>query len=481
MAVNIRRLFLALAETWLAGDANRLPIGQRLSFDLLVWQAQTLASAAGQSGDEPQPSPRWTRLPLDSTLYRLESGMPFRPPLSLLDERSWHATLPLGWHRQPQSSLFTVGHDHSPRPRTRPVPSTANGHSAGARRTRPLQRRSLDALGTVGERNLLQEAHHKLYVREMPVTGIHTLLGLDEITLISVPDAVHRGWVEKVIPPPTPLPAPTLNPVDIVDSGHYRVNWTAVSEATAYLLQEATTPDFAHATSRYQGIETEIILTQPADCPQQLNYRVRAVREGEISPWTAVSSPSGEPVSYHLQVSAAPDFVEADTIFQGPSLSFTVRKPADGLYFYRIRAEAGAVFGPWSNTCWWVSEAQTRWFIKPSAAYNADDLLAVQRALLRFCAARADSLAVLTMPLHFREEEVLSHVAALTGGEDRVLSFGALYHPWLHHRRQEAQEGTAVILAPPDGVVCGMTAARALKRGAWIAPANEPLRSVVAF
>ena len=66
-------------------------------------------------------------------------------------------------------------------------------------------------------------------------------------------------------------------------------------------------------------------------------------------------------------------------------------------------------------------------------------------------------------------------------GEDRALSFGALYHPWLHHRRQEAQSGTAVILAPPDGVVCGMIAARALNRGAWIAPANEPLRSVVAL
>ena len=40
-----------------------------------------------------------------------------------------------------------------------------------------------------------------------------------------------------------------------------------------------------------------------------------------------------------LQVSAAPDFAEADTIFQGPSLSFTVRKPADGLYFYRVRGK----------------------------------------------------------------------------------------------------------------------------------------------
>ena len=517
---------LALAETWLAGDATRLPIGQRLSFDLLVWQAQTLQARLGNLALNHNHPRAWTRLPLDSTLYRLESGMPFRPPLSLLEQEAGTPRFPLAGTDTPSQVYLPLGMTTRPDPERAlfPLPQTA---------TR-LERDGLDPfsadlfldadLGTVGERNLLQEAHHKLYVREMPVTGIHTLLGLDEITLISVPDAVHRGWVEKVIPPPTPLPAPTLNPVDIVDSDHYRVSWTAVSEATAYLLQEATTPDFAHATSRYQGIETEIILTQPADCPQQLYYRVRAVREGEISPWsntetiltppatfltcadtllgsadllapvdvstpfpgytfswTAVSSPNGETVSYTVQTSTAPDFAESIIIFYGTDQSFTVRKPADGLYFYRVRAEIEETFCPWSNTRWWVSEAKKRWAVKSPTTYTPDDLLDVQRALLRFCAARADILTVLSLPLHFRSEAALSHAAALTMGEDQILSYGALYHPWLHHRRQEAQAGTAVILAPPDGVVCGMMAARALNRGAWIAPANEPLHSVVAL
>jgi phage tail sheath protein FI len=34
---------------------------------------------------------------------------------------------------------------------------------------------------------------------------------------------------------------------------------------------------------------------------------------------------------------------------------------------------------------------------------------------------------------------------------------------------------------PPDGLVCGMIAARELARGAWVAPANQPLRGPTAL
>src|SRR5262249_26078886 len=52
-----------------------------------------------------------------------------------------------------------------------------------------------------------------------------------------------------------------------------------------------------------------------------------------------------------------------------------------------------------------------------------------------------------------------------------------LYHPWLIG---DDDPGTGALPSlPPDGAVCGMIAQRALARGAWIAPANEPLRGVV--
>ncbi|MCA1613201.1 MAG: hypothetical protein LC800_03385, partial [Acidobacteria bacterium] len=58
-------------------------------------------------------------------------------------------------------------------------------------------------------------------------------------------------------------------------------------------------------------------------------------------------------------------------------------------------------------------------------------------------------------------------------------SYGALYHPWLVSR--DAHELESFQSVPPDGAACGLIAARSLARGAWIAPANEPLRGAVAL
>ena len=67
--------------------------------------------------------------------------------------------------------------------------------------------------------------------------------------------------------------------------------------------------------------------------------------------------------------------------------------------------------------------------------YRPEDvLLPVQRALLTLCAAQGEMLAVLGLPRHYGESAALAHVrqlARLVGNDDRTLSFGALYHPWL--------------------------------------------------
>jgi phage tail sheath protein FI len=130
-------------------------------------------------------------------------------------------------------------------------------------------------------------------------------------------------------------------------------------------------------------------------------------------------------------------------------------------------------------------------------------LLALQRALVRLAAARGDLLAVLSLPEHYREDKTLEHVALLKqiagdrtnkslptattiqgvppfgGGETQVFSYAALYHPWL------VGDGTSPAdvprSVPPDGAACGVLAQRALTRGAWVAPANELLRGVVAL
>jgi phage tail sheath protein FI len=102
-------------------------------------------------------------------------------------------------------------------------------------------------------------------------------------------------------------------------------------------------------------------------------------------------------------------------------------------------------------------------------------------------------VAVLGLPAHYREAEARTHarelrrfgaepgpaqVRALDYSEERLLSFGTLYHPWLV---MAAEGPTRTVTLAPDGVVCGSIAARTIAAGAWQAPANAPLPGVVAL
>jgi phage tail sheath protein FI len=120
--------------------------------------------------------------------------------------------------------------------------------------------------------------------------------------------------------------------------------------------------------------------------------------------------------------------------------------------------------------------------------FTDDTLLELHRALIRLCAARSDLVAVLSLPAHWREEESLAYTAALKGGtrvtneilplgagESRAFSYAALYHPWILERAPDS----VATRRPPDGTVVGAIARRALTRGAWIAPANDPFTGVL--
>jgi hypothetical protein len=114
------------------------------------------------------------------------------------------------------------------------------------------------------------------------------------------------------------------------------------------------------------------------------------------------------------------------------------------------------------------------------ADYAAGDLLAIQTALLTLCAARADMLALLSLPEHYRADAALRHGGLLRDTlDERLLAHGALYHPWLVLAAPDTASAFARVC--PDGTQAGVTAARARLRGAWVAPANEPLADVLAL
>src|SRR5262249_55662485 len=157
-----------------------------------------------------------------------------------------------------------------------------------------------------------------------------------------------------------------------------------------------------------------------------------------------------------------------------------------------VRAVAGDVSSDWSDGIAVMVSAGEPWTVDPGPDST---LLAVHRSLVRMCAARGDMLAVLSVPRHYREREVLAHTAGLRGfeptaghgvaaavlpigGEERTLSFAALYRPW-PVTAQDRSSGVAPV--PPDGAASGILAKRARLRGAWTASANETLTDVVAL
>jgi len=114
-------------------------------------------------------------------------------------------------------------------------------------------------------------------------------------------------------------------------------------------------------------------------------------------------------------------------------------------------------------------------------------LLDLQQALLLLCAARADVVALLSLPQHFRRRDCIAWRSALderlralgdgdllSGREGvSVASYGAVYHPWLRELDGTAAGGLRA--RPPDGAVCGLVAARELRRQVWVAPARVEL------
>jgi phage tail sheath protein FI len=119
-----------------------------------------------------------------------------------------------------------------------------------------------------------------------------------------------------------------------------------------------------------------------------------------------------------------------------------------------------------------------QWITLDDNEYSPDTLLGVHRALMRMAAARGDCFAVLGVSEHYRAADAIAHVRLLKEpAESRTFSFAAVYYPWGLVR--ERPGATDLSRVTPDGIAVGLIAKRALTRGAWIAPANEPLPNVL--
>lgn len=325
------------------------------------------------------------------------------------------------------------------------------------------------ALAEVGARDLINEADTLRYQGSAPrsLAGIHAILDIEEVTLIAVPDAVQRGWKKvEAVKPNDPLPSdPILRP-----------EWWHFLECDPErIMQPVAQPEWGNFLNcDLRLIEAPLLLDA---APDQLGTFTL----------TWVASPPFNEICFVLEEAPRADFVGVLEIYRGPDDRYTLYGHAPGIFYYRVRSVIGGQTSDWSNGQVVSIAPLKRWVLEGPDQFPTAQLLQLQHALLRLCAARGDLFAVLALPEHYRANEALKHIQTLTTersdffgpADPRTLSFGAVYHPWLIGREENRPD--ELRRTPPDGALAGIIARRTLARGAWIASANEFLKGVVAL
>jgi hypothetical protein len=447
-------------EAWwaepLAPDLTTLGEGgmERLTLELDVAEDATESQRLTGLGFTPDHPLFWAGLPTDAGLFAPDELQPSTPPplWRLADAPRF----PLAGPDDPAGVFLPLGiHIFA----TNDTMALHSGHHR-------LQREGLadfsadlfldPDLRDVGTDALLGYADTFRFLSANPrlLRGLHAILPLDEVTLIATPDAVHLGWDPQPVPPiPEPLTAPPYNLVP---------------------------------TDPFVDCE-QLIIPAPI-----LGFGAPPDPSGSYTlAWS--HAPADE--SWVLQEAMFPDFRDAVDCYAGPRPEITFLGRAVGIYYYQVRTLRGCTSSNWSNRITVVIAADARWLVRPPPAVpSAPVLHAVQRSLARLCAARADLVALLTLPLFARSEASLALAAqlqatvdpdasipvrALGVGEARDWSYTVLYHPWL----QTPSPGGDVTAVPPDGTLAGLYARLALDRnaGAWIAPANAALADPLAL
>lgn len=360
--------------------------------------------------------------------------------------------------------------------------------------------------------------------------GFHAVLPIEEVTLLSIPDAVQPGWSQTTVEPPQILEAPVLRVAPPGDA----VTWSHSGEVTGYELQAALDQTF-EVDERSWPVRAEERTHDLGGLTHGRHFvRIRALDNDLTSPWSntvdlrippvefevctdPMSAPpiltlAGSEVSwcvpdadgeclddedpglsgaeYRLQVADDPSFLHPSEALKGPETTYTASMPEVGAVYYRVQVTLpGKAASPWSNTIVIPAGGGLVWRMSSSEGVDVC-CVALQQALLRFCSARADLLGLLSVPNRYRPQDIAEHLHLLrnrevplvmeTGGdcaptgminEAYVTTYGAVHHPWMTRRRDTAGD-LELVPTPPDGAVAGALAARSIERGPWTAPAN---------
>jgi hypothetical protein len=477
---------------WVAAPPLSLPVGsttvELLKFELWVRRKQDLSGQLVDLAFAPAHLRYWNALPHDEQLFRqltIDEALshlrvsthaalwreaadprfalagdlalgPDQPPLAERGDLPWF--LPVGMTALPEFYLPALRSDDDALTR-----DGLNQFDASLFLDSGLVESSVSSLARQVDFLRYQSSSPRL------LTGLHAAWGLEEATMIAVPDAAHPGWVRSQPESPRPEPRPAGPPPR---------DWATFSRCDLNGLAKP---------------HLELVKRPDAMGTFELRWQVSVAASAK----------------FVLEEAGFPDFSGTLEVYRGEATELTLHGRAPGDYYYRVRAEIGANASEWSDGLAVRVKPASRWqTIEPpesevASPEMADQLTAtllnVHRALLRLCAARGDLLAVLSLPEHFQEDESLRYlvrlkslledprgrkrsertglVQPLSRGEKAAFSYATCYHPWLVER----DEGGELQRCPPDGAALGGLARRSLTRGAWIAPANELIRGPVAL
>jgi hypothetical protein len=450
----------------------KAPRAERLSFELQVRRGQSESNRLPDLGFAPEHPRYWNALPDDRTVFETTESQGSMVPVATNEHRNFvveasNPRFPLAGDNR-SACFLPIG--------MTPLldPWMAAEHSGRA----TLKREGLESFssalfldprlqGSVTG-TLLSDADFLRYqLRDAPrLRGIHAALSIEEATLIAVPDATHRRWqAAKADPPAVPRSSAA------VAHPHW---WHFLPcNPAASPPENVEGPDYGHFLACGLGILAKPSIAVEGPDPSG-TYQVR---------W-ATSDPE---VEFILEEATRADFLDAVARPRTSDTQHTFLARVSGTYYHRVRAEAQGESSNWSDGVVVHVGIAERWELERLTEFQDVTLLEVHRALLRVCAARADLVAVLALPGHWRDDSTLEYANSLKSGsritndvlpigpgEDRALSYGAVYHPWILARDTEA----SVVRRPPDGTMAGVIARRSIARGAWIAPANEPLTGV---
>ena len=531
-----------------------------LTFDLLLWDGLRITHRIEGLGFCERHPRYWARLPDDDTLFDEVFGRP--TPLRSAEEARFLADssaprFPLAGPAGPAPDIWLPRAMKTREDRTRAVaPTVASMDRLEAEGLstfddalfidRRFARLTTQPLGPELEARYAME----LQQSGAALRGMHALHPIGEVAMIAVPDATHRPWSRRLSSEGTPLGAPFLDalPRDLDSFGRIPLTWSTVEGAETYRVELSRDDEFT-AVNSLSTADTHGEFVWEEDCPAFVAFRVRAERPGEIGPWSNVrvgfvpgqdfedcgltdpdllslilsadETPAPRLVwsfetgafqpgdMFELHSGAAANLDDATPVQIDPSstehpLGIILDTP---LYF-RVRVTRGATVGPWSVTVRvnptglgaFALDGEEFYGTDPDAVTSGQGrLTAIHRAMIRFAAARADMVALLSIPRHFRAREVRAHLARLSPriddidggdddpmgtlfvpglrlGEEAALSYAALQHPWF-----STVDATSDAFQPPDGAIAGLIARRANGPGVWIAAANLPISGATAL